>query len=66
MSKRNRCIGVDYDLEHRWTDKEKICERTDENITVGAKCTRCAEVFFQPSFTGKEASGFLDTPSRTS
>ena len=56
-------IGLDYDTEHKSTDNEKICELPDGNITtVGAKFPRCTEVFFQPSFTGKEACGFLDTP----
>ena len=46
-------IGVDYDSELK----------SDENIiTVGDSCLRCAEVFIQPSFTGKEAGGFLNTP----
>ena len=38
--------------------------RTPDIINVGAKCLRCAEVLFQPSFTGKETSGFFDTPSQ--
>ena len=52
---------MDYDWRAQ-IDKEKICERFDENIiTVGAKCHRHAEVLFQPSFIGKEASGLLST-----
>ena len=35
--------------------------QTENNITVGAERFRCAEVLFQPSFIGEEASGFRDT-----
>ena len=52
---------MDYDWRAQ-IDKEKICERLDENIiTVGSKCPRHTEVFFQPSFIDKEASGLLST-----
>merc|ERR1712012_699483 len=40
----------------------KTYELPDGNIiTVGAERFRCAEVLFQPSFIGKEASGIHDT-----
>ena len=39
-------------------DKEKTSLLPDGNIiTVGAKRLRCAQVLFQPKFTGKGASG---------
>ena len=42
-------------------DNKKTYELPDRNIiSVGAG--RCVEVLFQPSFIGKAASGFLDTP----
>ena len=48
------------DCGHR--QGEKTCELPDGNIiTVGAERFHCAEWLFQPSFTGKEASGFHDT-----
>ena len=58
-------IGVDYDTKLKSTadtDKEKTFELPDGNfITVCVKRFHCAKVFFQPSFTSKEANGFLDT-----
>merc|ERR1711916_370343 len=59
-------IALDYDTELKSTaessDKEKTYELPDGNIiTVGAERFRCAEVLFQPSFIGKEASGIHDT-----
>ena len=59
ISARNcATLIVDCDTGLKSTDKEEICELPDGNIvTVGAKVFRCAKVLFQPSFTGKEASG---------
>ena len=55
-------IALDYDTELKSiaesSDKEKTYELPDGNIiTVGAERFRCAEVLFQPSLIGKEASG---------
>jgi len=59
-------IALDYDTEMKEaaesSDKEKTYELPDGNIiTVGSERFRCAEVLFQPSFIGKEASGIHDT-----
>ena len=59
-------IALDYDTEMKAatesSDKEKTYELPDGNIiTVGSERFRCAEVLFQPSFIGKEASGIHDT-----
>ena len=62
-------IDSDYGTELKptaETDKEKTFELSDvNNTTVGAERLRCAEVLFQPSLTGKEASGLHDISSRT-
>ena len=42
------------------TRRRPTCFQTNI-ITVGAERFHCTEVPFQPSFTGKEASGFRDT-----
>ena len=58
-------VGADYDTELKSTaeiDKEKTYVFPDGNIIiVGAERFHCAEVLFQPRFTGKKASGFHDT-----
>merc|ERR1719157_143481 len=59
-------IALDFDTEMKEatesSDKEKTYELPDGNIiTVGSERFRCAEVLFQPSFIGKEASGIHDT-----
>ena len=65
--KVNTCyIGADYDTELKSTaefDKKKTYELPDRNvISFGAERFHCVEVLFQPIVTGKEASGFFDTP----
>ena len=62
-------IGLGYDTEHKspaQVDKEKNYEPQTEIITVGAERFHCAEVFFQPSFTGKEAADSTTLLSSTS
>ena len=58
-------VGFDHDTVLKSTaeiDKEKTHVLPDENIIiVSVERLRCAEVLFQPSLTGKEASGFHDT-----
>jgi len=59
-------VALDFDTEMKEaaesSDKEKTYELPDGNIiTVGSERFRCAEVLFQPSFIGKEASGIHDT-----
>eukprot|EP00437_Effrenium_voratum_P001257 CAMPEP_0181424666 /NCGR_PEP_ID=MMETSP1110-20121109/14763_1 /TAXON_ID=174948 /ORGANISM="Symbiodinium sp., Strain CCMP421" /LENGTH=377 /DNA_ID=CAMNT_0023547833 /DNA_START=65 /DNA_END=1198 /DNA_ORIENTATION=+ len=59
-------VAIDFDSEMKASsessDKEKTYELPDGNITtVGSERFRCAEVLFQPSFVGKEASGIHDT-----
>ena len=59
-------IASDYDTGLRSTsessDRENTNEFLDGNITtVGAERFLCAEMLFQPSFSGKEASGIHDT-----
>jgi len=59
-------VTLDFDTEMKEaaesSDKEKTYELPDGNIiTVGGERFRCAEVLFQPSFIGKEASGIHDT-----
>ena len=47
-------------------DKKKTFHLSDvHNATVGSERVSCAEVLFQPSLTGKEASGFHDISSLT-
>ena len=57
-------VALDFDTEMKEAadslDKEKIYEIPDDNITtVGDECFRYAEVLFQPSRIGNEASGTL-------
>merc|ERR1712066_420964 len=59
-------VALDFDSEVKaaveTSDREKTYELPDGNlITVGSERFRCAEVLFQPSFLGKEASGIHDT-----
>ena len=65
VKEKLRYIVVDYDTEHKSTtdtDKEKTFELPDENfITVSVKRFHCVKVFFQPSFSSKEANGVHDT-----
>ena len=62
-------IALDNDTELKSTadtDKEKAFELPDGNfITVGIKRFHYVKVFFQPSFTSKEASGINDTSVRS-
>merc|ERR1712232_510411 len=55
-------VALDFDAEKRAasesSDKEMTYELPDGNIiSLGSERFRCPEVLFQPSFTGKEASG---------
>jgi actin-related protein len=55
-------VSLDFDAELRpaqeCSDSEKTYELPDGNIvSIGSERFRCAEVLFQPSFIGKEASG---------
>jgi len=55
-------IALDYDAELKTASEssalEKSYELPDGNVIVlGAERFRCAEVLFQPSFIGREASG---------
>ena len=59
-------IAVDYDTGLNSTSESSDRENTHEFldgyiITVGAERFRCAEMLFQPSIIGKEATGILDT-----
>eukprot|EP00397_Hematodinium_sp_SG-2012_P021303 GEMP01021999.1.p1 GENE.GEMP01021999.1~~GEMP01021999.1.p1 ORF type:complete len:377 (+),score=88.74 GEMP01021999.1:11-1141(+) len=59
-------VALDFDAELKAaadsSENEKTYELPDGNvITVGSERFRCAEVLFQPSFIGKEASGIHDT-----
>ena len=59
-------VALHYDTELKSTsessDRENTYESPDGNIiTVGAERFRCAEMLFQPSFIGKEASRIHDT-----
>ena len=58
-------IGLDYDTELKSIakkNKTKTFERPDRNIiSVGAERFHSVERLFQPSFSGKEASGFHNT-----
>ena len=58
-------FALDYDTELKSTadtDQEKTFELPDGNIIIdGAKRFHCVRVFFQPSFTSKEANGVQDT-----
>ena len=59
-------ITFDFDTELKSTgessDKKQTFEHPEGNIlTVGVKRFHCVKVFFQPSFTCKEASGVHDT-----
>ena len=57
MSKRNFAT-----LCQTTTQEEKTFELPDGNfITVGVKRFHCMKVFFQPSFTSKEANGVHHT-----
>merc|ERR1711964_808760 len=57
-------VALDFDTEMKAAadsaDKEKTYELPDGNLRF-----RCAEVLFQPSFIGKEASGIHDTAFQT-
>jgi len=58
-------VALDYDvelkLESESTSLEKTYELPDGNVIVlGSERFRCPEVLFQPSFTGREASGIHD------
>ena len=62
MSQRNCATSVQVATQsssplRKWTRRRPTCFQTEN----GAKRFHCAEVPFQPSFTGKEASGFRDT-----
>ena len=64
--KQKRCyLAFDYDTEltsTAKTDKYKTNVLTDGNIiTAGADISVASKLLFQPSPTGKEASGFHDT-----
>jgi len=66
MKEKLGYIAIDFDSEMKMTsessEKEKTYELPDGNIvTIGSERFRCAEVLFQPSFIGKEASGIHDT-----
>ena len=67
MSKRNFCyIMFDFDTELNSTAESSVKKQTFEHpdgniLTVGVKRFHCAKVFFQPSFTSKEACGVHDT-----
>jgi len=55
-------IALDYDVELKLANEssalEKSYELPDGNVIVlGSERFRCPEVLFQPSFTGREASG---------
>merc|ERR1711966_627872 len=59
-------IALDFDQEMQaasvCSDIDKTFELPDGSlITVGSERFRCPEVLFQPSFTGKEASGIHNT-----
>ena len=59
-------IALDYDTELKYTsegsDRENTYEFPGGNIiTVDAERFRCAEMLFQPSAIGKEASAIPDT-----
>ena len=62
-------VGLDYNTELKSIaeiETKKTCEFSERNIiSVGADRFHCVEVLFQPSFTGKEASGFHDTSCTT-
>ena len=64
------CIALDSDTEMKSTaesfDNEMTFELQDNNIiTVSAERFRCPDVWFQPNFFGKEASGIHDTSSQS-
>ena len=58
-------VCFDLDTEHKSTaemDKEKTYEFPDRNIiSVSAERIHCVDILFQPSFIGKETSGFHHT-----
>ncbi|CAK0864343.1 unnamed protein product [Prorocentrum cordatum] len=63
-------VAVDFDAElkaaNENSDREKTYELPDGNvIAVGSERFRCAEVLFQPSLVGKEASGVHEATFRS-
>ena len=48
----------------KWTRKRPTSPPDGNIIIVGAERFLCVEVLFQPSFTGKGASGFHDNSFR--
>ena len=66
--KENLCYtGVDYDIELKSTDNEKICDLPDGNIiTVGTKFPRCTEVFSSQVSLAKKPADSSTLLSRTS
>ena len=68
VKEKLRHIGEDYDTELKSTaemDKEKTYEFPDRNIiSVSAERIHCVDILFQPSFIGKETSGFHHTSFR--